>query len=68
MYLLSSGEGAFLVQHTRSWWIPNSTTLDLLIFWEELVKTWSMSVALLLVTLLGIEKKCSKEKEKQISR
>ena len=62
--LLGLNEGAFLVQYTRSWSdIPNPITPHWITFWEELVKTWSMRVAVLIVLLVGTEISCSREKE-----
>ena len=68
--LLSLCEGVLLEQCTRSWSdISNSITRNLLTFWEELVKTWwCIRVAVLLITQLGIEVSCSREKEKQKSK
>ena len=66
--LLSLSKGVFLVQYTRLWSdTPNSIIPRWLTFWEELVKTWSMRLAVLLVTLVGIKTSCSREKEKQKS-
>ena len=67
--LLGLSEGVFLVQYTRLWSdIPDSITLHCLAFWEELAKTWFMRVAVLIVTLVGIEISYSREEEKQKSR
>ena len=62
MCLLSLSEGVFFVQYTRPWSdIPTSITAHWLTFWEELVKTSCMKVAVLLVTLVCIEISCSRE-------
>ena len=65
--LLGLSEVVFLVEYAR--WlsdidIPNSITPHWLTFWEELLKTWSVRATVLLVTVIGIEMSCSREKKK----
>ena len=65
--LLGLSEVVLLVEYARSLSdidIPNSITPHWLTFWEELLKTWSVRATVLLVTVIGIEMSCSREKKK----